>query len=306
MAEAAKEKADSLFRDKKYTDAAAAYGEAIALDDANHKLYSNRAACYEALAKDQWGDEKRALVAKGLADGERCVALAPEFVRGHVRVATFASLARQDALDNVYDFDDYVEGYEHADAGDDDDLPRRGGSAKAAAAAAGAAARLERACRAGLALDRASAPLRELLQALRDDAGRAMLAGLAPTDAELRDAAGAAAHKARGNAHFGAKEFERAADAFTAALSCDPCDHVLYSNRSACRAGAHKYARALRDADACVALAPDWPKGHGRRATALFGLGRYVDAEAAADDGLRADEAAMCPSRPPPRLLSAL
>ena len=34
MAEAAKEKADSLFRDKKYTDAAAAYGEAIALDDA--------------------------------------------------------------------------------------------------------------------------------------------------------------------------------------------------------------------------------------------------------------------------------
>ena len=63
---------------------------------------------------------------------------------------------------------------------------------------------------------------------------------LAPTDDALRDPARAAEHKATGNKLFAAKDYERAADAFTTALGFDPRDHVFYSNRSACRAGNHK------------------------------------------------------------------
>eukprot|EP00548_Thalassiothrix_antarctica_P005688 CAMPEP_0194138342 /NCGR_PEP_ID=MMETSP0152-20130528/8155_1 /TAXON_ID=1049557 /ORGANISM="Thalassiothrix antarctica, Strain L6-D1" /LENGTH=491 /DNA_ID=CAMNT_0038835771 /DNA_START=180 /DNA_END=1655 /DNA_ORIENTATION=+ len=64
---------------------------------------------------------------------------------------------------------------------------------------------------------------------------------------------------------------------------------VLYSNRSASKAAQEKYAAALRDADRCLALRPEWSKGQSRRSTALFGLGRYGEAEAACIAGIALD-----------------
>ena len=67
MAAEAKTKADGLFRDRKFTDAIDAYGEAIDLDPSNKALYSNRAACQEKLLANLFGDEKKKKVEAGLA-----------------------------------------------------------------------------------------------------------------------------------------------------------------------------------------------------------------------------------------------
>lgn len=143
----------------------------------------------------------------------------------------------------------------------------------------------EAACRTGLALDPASVPLREKLQQLRD-AGHATdhdadKASCDPTAAEPL--------KADGNAKFQNKNFKEAAVAYTNALSFDPCNHVLYSNRSACYAelGDEEADKCLADAERCVALEPSFAKGYSRKGFALYQLGRYVEAEACAEAGLK-------------------
>ena len=93
-AAAAKAAADELFRERKYTDAIDKYGAAIALNPSLHTLFSNRAACHEKLAKDAWGAEKRAILARGVADAEACTTLAPDFVRGFARLAALKARAR--------------------------------------------------------------------------------------------------------------------------------------------------------------------------------------------------------------------
>ena len=48
-------------------------------------------------------------------------------------------------------------------------------------------------------------------------------------------------------------------------------------------------ALALRDADACVRLEPEWSKGHGRRGNALQGLRRYEEAKRSYERALELD-----------------
>jgi tetratricopeptide (TPR) repeat protein len=145
----------------------------------------------------------------------------------------------------------------------------------------------EAACRAGLELDPASVPLREKLQELRD-AGHA-------TDHDADKASGdptsSESLKADGNAKFQNKRFKEAVVAYTKALSFDPCNHVLYSNRSACYAelGDEEAGKCLADAERCVALEPSFAKGYSRKGFALYQLGRYVEAEACAEAGLQLD-----------------
>lgn len=88
-----KAKADALFRERKFVDAVDAYDAAIAADPENKALYGNRAACREKLVAGSFGDEKTALIAAGLVDGRRCVALDAGWARGHQRLAAFCALA---------------------------------------------------------------------------------------------------------------------------------------------------------------------------------------------------------------------
>ncbi|KAJ7590743.1 activator of Hsp70 and Hsp90 chaperone [Mycena floridula] len=90
-----------------------------------------------------------------------------------------------------------------------------------------------------------------------------------------------------GNKAFAAKDYDKAIDLFTQAIAADPKNHVLYSNRSAARAGKKEWTEALEDAEQCVALNPSWSKGYARKGAALHGARKYDDAIAAYEAGLK-------------------
>ncbi|RLN82381.1 hypothetical protein BBJ28_00010573 [Nothophytophthora sp. Chile5] len=130
--------------------------------------------------------------------------------------------------------------------------------------------------------------------------------------------------KDRGNRAFAAGNFSEAVSSFSEALALHARDssaqnaHVYYSNRSAAQLKLGKAHEALADADECVKLKPDWPKGYSRRGSALYALTRYADAyraykdglareasNAALLEGLRLVEAKMTTQRPSPATSAA-
>lgn len=58
------------------------------------------------------------------------------------------------------------------------------------------------------------------------------------------------------------------------AIEVDPDNHIYYSNRSAAYMKADSISKALKDAEKCVSLAPQWAKGYSRLGAAQHGLGR--------------------------------
>jgi tetratricopeptide (TPR) repeat protein len=56
------------------------------------------------------------------------------------------------------------------------------------------------------------------------------------------------------------------------AIKVDPADAALYSNRSLCHLKSGEAQDALVDANACIRLRPDWPKGYYRKGAAFMGL----------------------------------
>jgi Flp pilus assembly protein TadD len=55
--------------------------------------------------------------------------------------------------------------------------------------------------------------------------------------------------KSEGNKAFAAKDYDRAIDLFSKALDLDQNNHVLWSNRSAAKAGKRDWDGALADAE---------------------------------------------------------
>lgn len=78
-------------------------------------------------------------------------------------------------------------------------------------------------------------------------------------------------------------------DKFTQAIAIDPSNHILYSNRSAAYASKKDWENALKDAEKTTELKPDWPKGWGRKGTALYGKGDLLGAHDAYEEGLKLD-----------------
>lgn len=87
--------------------------------------------------------------------------------------------------------------------------------------------------------------------------------------------------KLEGNAALGAGDGVRALKPYTQAIALTPNDHTLYSNRAFAFTKTKEYARALADADKCVALSPKWAKGHFRRGEALRLSGLHAQAQLA-------------------------
>ena len=96
--------------------------------------------------------------------------------------------------------------------------------------------------------------------------------------------------KSCGDNAFRARDFATAIHHYTAALSLDPTNHILLSNRSAAYLSSQQKSRALHDAQACVEHAPpDYVKGYSRLGAALQSLGRYAPAKDAWEKVLQAD-----------------
>ncbi|KAG5644921.1 hypothetical protein DXG03_007386 [Asterophora parasitica] len=93
-----------------------------------------------------------------------------------------------------------------------------------------------------------------------------------------------------GNKAFAAKDYDKAIDLFSQAISIDPTNHVFFSNRSAAKAGKKDWDAALEDAEECVRLNPKWGKGWARKGAALHGARRYDDAIAAYQSGLKVED----------------
>lgn len=110
-------------------------------------------------------------------------------------------------------------------------------------------------------------------------------------------AAAAEAHRLEGNAALRAGDNERAAACYTAAIACAD-GAVARANRFCALAKLRRWAEALADADAAVALDPAWYKAALRRAEALAGAALFPQAAAAFADAERLApaglEAAQC------------
>ena len=96
------------------------------------------------------------------------------------------------------------------------------------------------------------------------------------------------AEKAIGNEFFKKAEYDQAIVHFSKAIELG-ATHVLYSNRSASYAGLKKWEEALADANKCIEMNESWGKGYGRKGAALHGMGRFDDAIAAYEMGLKAE-----------------
>ena len=95
--------------------------------------------------------------------------------------------------------------------------------------------------------------------------------------------------KTQGNAAFKEGRFAEAAERFSEAITLDPTNHALLSNRSGALAALGRYDEALVDADQTIHYAPEWAKGYSRRGAALFGLGHFEEALRTYEAGSRLD-----------------
>ncbi|CCM04028.1 uncharacterized protein FIBRA_06185 [Fibroporia radiculosa] len=96
--------------------------------------------------------------------------------------------------------------------------------------------------------------------------------------------------KDQGNKAFQAKDYDKAIDLFSRAIAIDPSNYVLFSNRSAAKAGKRQWAAAFEDAEQCIKINPTWSKGYARKGAALHGQRSYDQAIAAYEAGLKLED----------------
>jgi chaperonin cofactor prefoldin len=92
-----------------------------------------------------------------------------------------------------------------------------------------------------------------------------------------------------GNQAFGVQDYALAIQHYSGAIKIETGNHVFYSNRSASYAGLHQWAKAAKDAQECIRLAPTFVKGFYRFATAQMALKEYAGALQTIRQGLALD-----------------
>lgn len=95
--------------------------------------------------------------------------------------------------------------------------------------------------------------------------------------------------KDEGNTFFKEDKFPEAVAAYSEAIKRDPKEHTAYSNRAAAYLKLGAYNEALKDAEKCVELKPDFVKGYARKGHAYFWTKQYNRALQAYDEGLKVD-----------------
>lgn len=79
----------------------------------------------------------------------------------------------------------------------------------------------------------------------------------------------------QGNDAFRAADFPQAAALYTLALNEDASNTVILANRAQCWLKLGDHAKALEDAEACIAVDPSNTKAHFRKGLALHAMKRY-------------------------------
>ncbi|GAA5901027.1 hypothetical protein JCM6882_006005 [Rhodosporidiobolus microsporus] len=99
----------------------------------------------------------------------------------------------------------------------------------------------------------------------------------------------AEAAKEAGNALFKAGDYAGAREKYGEAIKLAPSSYLLLGNRSfaSLKLSPPDHSSALLDADAALALAPTWAKGHVRRGEALEGLGKTKEAAEAFEEAVK-------------------
>ncbi|KAG7398589.1 Stress-induced-phosphoprotein 1 [Phytophthora boehmeriae] len=92
-------------------------------------------------------------------------------------------------------------------------------------------------------------------------------------------------YKNRGNEFFKLKDYEAAVGEYSLGIERKP-SATLHSNRSAAYCALGKFQEAKADADAAIALDPEWAKTYSRKGKALYGLNSYKKAADAYARGL--------------------
>lgn len=85
-------------------------------------------------------------------------------------------------------------------------------------------------------------------------------------------------HKKLADEAFRSGKFVDAIQEYTVAISFDPDNHILFSNRSAAYLSNNERSKALVDAKTCVELNPEFIRGHSRLAACFQSLHRYHEA----------------------------
>lgn len=92
--------------------------------------------------------------------------------------------------------------------------------------------------------------------------------------------------KELGNDQFKAKNYDKAIEFYTQAISENPTDHTIYGNRAASYHNLKKYNEALADGEKCIEIKPDWGKGYLRKGQGLTGLRKFDEALESYEKGL--------------------
>lgn len=95
--------------------------------------------------------------------------------------------------------------------------------------------------------------------------------------------------KRKGNEAFTLKDYESAISYYSEAISVDPCNHTLYSNRSGAYCANKNYEEAAEDARKVIELKPEWARGHSRLGAALEGMESLEEAESSYKNALKLD-----------------
>jgi len=96
--------------------------------------------------------------------------------------------------------------------------------------------------------------------------------------------------KNRANALVASGDHKTAMALLTSAISMKPDElHLYHSNRSLCALSLQDYRMAVDDANKCITLMPEWPKGYSRLGAALFFSGKVSEAAKAYAKGLGID-----------------
>ena len=93
--------------------------------------------------------------------------------------------------------------------------------------------------------------------------------------------------KKKGNDCFRNGQYQKAIERYTEAVTSNPENALVYSNRSLAYSKLNDYPNALVDASKCVEIRPQWAKGFLRKAVALEGLGRHEEVMVVAAEGFK-------------------